>query len=223
MRRGFTAIELAVVLVIILIVSIMLVPALEGGRHEAIKTKCLARVRQIGLACQMYQGNHQGYWPSCRRSVRPDDPTAPDPTASLAALYPDYAPKAYLFQCRLLDCRPQKIRITPIEKQASLTVPQRTGPYLNASWEAELEARGVTEEDLEFIQGFRARLKDSYIRIPEILNFIDGRRTLLEIRDLVAAEYFGFQAQRFCGGPERFQQRNTSPDACEDNIEMLCS
>jgi prepilin-type N-terminal cleavage/methylation domain-containing protein len=99
MGRAFTAIELAVVLVIICILAAMLLPALEQGREEAIKTKCLGRVRQIGMAMEMYQSANGGYWPTARRSITPGDPDAPDPTASLAALYPLYAAKLYLFQC----------------------------------------------------------------------------------------------------------------------------
>ncbi len=99
MREGFTAIELAVVLCIIAILAIMLVPALETGRAQATRVKCLSRVRQIGMACSMYQSDHRGRWPSARQSPCPDDPSWPDATASLASLYPIYAPKAYLFEC----------------------------------------------------------------------------------------------------------------------------
>ena len=103
MKRAFTAIELAVVLVIICILAAMLLPALEGGREEAMKTKCLGRVRQIGMAMEMYQSANGGYWPSARKSITPGNPDAPDPTTSLAALYPLYAPKLYLFQCPATD------------------------------------------------------------------------------------------------------------------------
>jgi prepilin-type N-terminal cleavage/methylation domain-containing protein len=103
MKRAFTAIELAVVLVIIAILAAMLLPALEAGREEAIKTKCLSRVRQIGLAMEMYQSAHDGYWPTARRSVTPGNIEAPDPTASLAALYPLYATKLFLFRCPATD------------------------------------------------------------------------------------------------------------------------
>ncbi len=103
MRKGFSAIELAVVLVIILVLAIMLLPALEGARQEAIKVKCMARVRQVGMAFEMYQSNHHGHWPSVRRSVSPDYPLSPDASASIAVLYPTYAPKPYLFRCPATD------------------------------------------------------------------------------------------------------------------------
>ncbi len=98
-RQAFTAIELAVVLVLIMILAIILMPALEEGRVKAIETKCLGRVRQTGIACTMYQNAHNSAWPWARVSVRPDHPEWPDPTGSLALLYPVYAPQVYLFQC----------------------------------------------------------------------------------------------------------------------------
>jgi prepilin-type N-terminal cleavage/methylation domain-containing protein len=99
MRRAFTAIELAVVLVIIAILAVMLLPALEHGRHQARRAKCLSRVRQVGLAIEMYHSAYDGQWPDARRSVSPENPDWPDPTGSLAALYPGYATKPFLFQC----------------------------------------------------------------------------------------------------------------------------
>ena len=99
MNRAFTAIELAVVLVIIAILAAMLLPALEQGHEEATRTKCLARMRQIGYAMEMYHSGHKGQWPSACVSVHPEHPEWPDPTGSLALLYPAYAPKTYLFQC----------------------------------------------------------------------------------------------------------------------------
>jgi len=112
-REAFTAIELAVVLVLITIVALMLLPALEEGRVKAMETKCLARVRQIGMACAMYQTAHDGEWPWAHRSVRADHPEWPDPTGSLAVLYPTFAPKAYLFQCPSTD---DTVLINPLTK-----------------------------------------------------------------------------------------------------------
>ncbi|MHC4481110.1 MAG: hypothetical protein ACYS1C_09120 [Planctomycetota bacterium] len=99
MRRAFTAVELVVVLVIVLILGIMILPALEEGQRGARKAKCVGRVRQVGMACQMYQSHFDNRWPAGRRSVSPESRDGPDPTASLGALYPGFASKPYLFQC----------------------------------------------------------------------------------------------------------------------------
>jgi len=99
MRRAFTAIELAVVFVLIAVLAALLVPALEKGRQGAIRTKCLARVREVGMSFTMYQMDHNSSWPWARHSVDPDHEDWPDPTGSLALLYPAYASKAYTFCC----------------------------------------------------------------------------------------------------------------------------
>jgi len=99
MRRAFTAIELAVVFVLIAVLAVMILPALESSRQKAVTTKCLTHVHQIGVALTMYQGDHDFTWPRAFLSVEPDHPHWSDPTASLALLYPQYAPKTYLFRC----------------------------------------------------------------------------------------------------------------------------
>ncbi len=98
-RQAFTAIELCVVLALILILAIILMPALEEGRVKAIEAKCLSRVRQVGVAFTLYQNAHNSSYPWARVSVEPDHPDWPDPTGSLALLYPAYAPQTYLFAC----------------------------------------------------------------------------------------------------------------------------
>jgi len=108
MRRGFSAIELAVVLVIIVVLAVMLLPVLEQGRVQARRTRCLSNVRQVGMAMEMYQSSHHDYWPTARVSVDPDHPAWPDPTGSMAVLYPSYTSKAYLFEC---PATPDVVRI----------------------------------------------------------------------------------------------------------------
>ena len=99
MKRAFTAIELVVVLVIITILAIMMLPAFEEAQGGARRVKCLSRVREVGMSMEMFQSAHDGNWPAARFSVNPDAPERPDATGSLALLYPEYAPKVYMFQC----------------------------------------------------------------------------------------------------------------------------
>jgi len=86
----------------------------------------------------------------------------------------------------------RNISLSPEEKRALGLIPRRTGSYLNGHWEFELNSRSLAAEDRSFIDVFKKKLKDSYIRIPEILNFVDGRNNCLEIRNAVSSEYFGF-------------------------------
>ena len=53
-RRGFTLIELLVVIAIIAILAAMLFPVFARARESARKIQCLANVKNIALAFQMY-------------------------------------------------------------------------------------------------------------------------------------------------------------------------
>jgi prepilin-type N-terminal cleavage/methylation domain-containing protein len=62
-RRGFTLVELLVVIGIIVVLVGILIPALAKARESARLTRCLSNVRQFGLAINMYVIEHKGVWP----------------------------------------------------------------------------------------------------------------------------------------------------------------
>ncbi len=62
-RHGFTLVELLVVIGIIALLISVLMPALSKARAAAANVKCLANLKQIGIAVTMYTSESKGSFP----------------------------------------------------------------------------------------------------------------------------------------------------------------
>lgn len=61
--KGFTLVELLVVIGIIAVLIAILLPALNRARESGKRVQCLSNMRQLGLAMTMYQGENKGRFP----------------------------------------------------------------------------------------------------------------------------------------------------------------
>lgn len=62
-RRGFSLVELLVVVAVMALFISLLVPTLRRAQSDANTVVCLSNLRQLGNAAQLYTAQSQGYFP----------------------------------------------------------------------------------------------------------------------------------------------------------------
>src|SRR5688572_9886566 len=63
-RRGFTLIEILVVIAILAVLAAMLFPVFRSVRDTARTTTCQSNLKQLGAAFQIYAADHDGLCPN---------------------------------------------------------------------------------------------------------------------------------------------------------------
>src|SRR5687767_12806573 len=61
--RGFTIVELLIVIAIISFIAALLLPALTGAKNRGKGADCISRLRQIGIGFRLWANDNEGYFP----------------------------------------------------------------------------------------------------------------------------------------------------------------
>ncbi|MCD4784241.1 MAG: prepilin-type N-terminal cleavage/methylation domain-containing protein [Candidatus Eremiobacteraeota bacterium] len=106
-KKGFTLIELMIVIAIIAILAAILVPNFLRARAQGQFTQCQANCKNIGTALEMYSTDNAGHYPTAGITKLTPDYLRVIPTCASAGTSTTYTsafsaalcPDAYTFYC----------------------------------------------------------------------------------------------------------------------------
>lgn len=108
-RRGFTLVEMLVVIGLTALLISILLPSLGAAQRQAERVACAANLRNIGQAYALYTGESKGRYPHVNTLIGPNGPWGrPDVTPAIPVGRPDgiacVLSQGYLPDPRVLYC-----------------------------------------------------------------------------------------------------------------------
>lgn len=99
LKKGFTIIELMVVIAIIAVLAALILPALSGARAKSKQVTCLNNLKQISLALQLYANDDGECYPRAAGTVPWDTKDADDDTYGWMQQLLPYASNRKIYKC----------------------------------------------------------------------------------------------------------------------------
>ena len=121
-RRGFTLLELLIVIAVIGILAAILLPALARAREAARRTSCQANLMQLGMALRMYAEEHDRALPWSGGKGNAE---------CLRLVFPEYAPDLRSFIC---PSDTDTYNMQSKEEDPRETLAKKLNTRLNAEW-----------------------------------------------------------------------------------------
>jgi prepilin-type N-terminal cleavage/methylation domain-containing protein/prepilin-type processing-associated H-X9-DG protein len=101
MKKGFTLIELIVVIAIVLILAAILFPVFSRGKWPATKSSCMSNLKQVGLGFLQYTNDYDGLYPRTAMPIESSHKTKeyPDGVYGWADVLQPYLKSTVIYQC----------------------------------------------------------------------------------------------------------------------------